>query len=563
MAQFNSPQGHVASVFPSADYRVGPMVSGQPAPYVRGKLAKGKTMRVFSQRVWVLLILAAVFGACGAGAEEVDKAGGVTVVLELASIDPVNNNGQSYGVQTCVESLAEVSGGRLQVEVTTAYGDGAHDAESDLVAAIAAGEVDGGWPSTRAFAGGGIDGLEAVEAPMVITNYQAQKELVSGPVAEQILAKLEGSGMVGLGLVVGPLRRPFTTVPILDPEDWAGARIRVFNSPTQFDAMRALGAEPVNLSFEWVQKVRDGELEGAEFDIAQYRTNDLRQEVGHVTSNVVLWPKVFVLALSQEKFDSLSEEQQGWVREAAERAITASVEAEYDETTPARELCDVGLRFVEATPDQLAGLREAFVPVIESLAANPESGALLSAIQGIAAEHPDTDVPDVPAGCTQVASDAAAGDSGIPVEVAGIPDGVYRVEISEDEVEAYGSSNANGWSGIWTMTIQDGTYALTCRPLNLPGKDCGSITFDDFITFDTVLDAGFLRGTGDTVFFVYDSETHSSLTGCELPCFPVPTYSMTWEMEGDQLTFTYLDGAEEVAKLVEPWRQIVSEGSSP
>jgi TRAP-type C4-dicarboxylate transport system substrate-binding protein len=189
-----------------------------------------------------VLVAAAVVGACGGGADAVDKAGGDTVVLELASIDGVNNNGQSYGVEAFVDALTEVSDGRLQVEVTTPYRNGAHDAESDLVAAIASGDVDGGWPSTRAFAEGGIHGLEAVEAPMLITSYQAQKDLVSGPVAEQILETLEGSGIVGLGLVVGPLRRAFTVEPLLDPEDWAGNRIRVFNSPTQADAMSALDA---------------------------------------------------------------------------------------------------------------------------------------------------------------------------------------------------------------------------------------------------------------------------------------------------------------------------------
>ena len=65
------------------------------------------------------------------------------------------------------------------------YGDGAAAAESEIVQAIAAGEVDGGWPTVRAFANAGIPGLQAVEAPMTITSYDAEKELVSGPVADE------------------------------------------------------------------------------------------------------------------------------------------------------------------------------------------------------------------------------------------------------------------------------------------------------------------------------------------------------------------------------------------
>jgi hypothetical protein len=345
-------------------------------------------------------------------------------------------------------------------------------------------------------------------------------------------------------------------VPVLGPKDWAGNRIRVFNSPIQADAMSALGAVPVNLSFEWIDKVEAGELEGAEFDIAQYRANDLGREVGYVTSNVVLWPKVFVLALSQSTYDSLTEEQQAWVREAAEQAVTASVEADYDETGPARELCEVGVRFVTAAADEVAGLTEAFAPVIDGLAADPANGDLLASIQEIAAEIPGIDAPDVPVECSQAQPVPAVEAAPVPDGVAGIPDGVYRAEISEDDVESYGAINSNGWSGIWTLTIDDGTYALTCRPLDLPGKDCGNLVFDQSFTFDTVLDAGFVRGDGDTVFFVYDAETHSSFTGCELPCFPQPTYELSWSMGDDELTFTSDDGSGPAEKLIEPWRQI-------
>lgn len=115
--------------------------------------------------------------ACSA-APGSDKSGGDTVVLRLATIDLVNNNGQSYGPQAFVADLAKVSGGRIKVEVTTEYGAGAAEAESNLVKAIASGEVDGGWPSTRAFANGGISGLAAVEAPMTVTSYAAEKTLV-------------------------------------------------------------------------------------------------------------------------------------------------------------------------------------------------------------------------------------------------------------------------------------------------------------------------------------------------------------------------------------------------
>jgi len=495
----------------------------------------------------------ALVAACSVGA---DKSGADTVVLRLATIDQVNNNGQSYGPEAFVDNLEKVSDGRIKVEVAEKYGQSAPEAESDLVEAIASGEVDGGWPSARAFANAGISGLEAVEAPMTLTSYAAEKALVSGPTADKLLAQLDGTGVVGLRLAVGPLRRPFAAeAPLLGPENWAGATFRVYNSPVQTDAVRLLGATPVNLGLGWIDEVRAGRLRGVEFDIAQYAEMGKTTEAGYITANVVLWPKVFVLSISQKRFDALSDEQQNWVREAADKAMQVSVDSTYDETTLAQELCEKGTRFITASPDQIAALRTSLQPVLDGLAADPASGTLLAEIQAIAAEHPEPDVPTVPEACQQGTADdqpaasPASPAAGAPGQVSDLPDGEYRVEITTDDLAAAGLDNHDGKSGTWTLTVRDGTYEMRCRPLDDPGIDCGHSVEDG------PLDAGYLRGTDQTVTLVHDPELISKLTGCKLPvsetlpdhCGPGGGGPLTWEIEGDSLT---LSGD------LEPWTKI-------
>ena len=508
-------------------------------------------------RTVIALTIMALVAACQA-TRSTDKAGGDTAVLTLATIDEVNNNGQSYGPETFVESLGKVSGGRLKVQLKTEYGNGAAEAESNVVKAIASGELDGGWPSTRAFASGGIKGLEVVEAPMTITSYAAQKALVSGPVADKVLARLDGSGVVGLGLAVGPLRRPFAArTPLLGPEDWKGARFRVYNSPVQADVVRALGGTPANLGFGWIDEVRAGSLRGAEFDIAQYAKNGNSTEAGHVTANVVLWPKVFVLALSKQRFDALTAQQQTWVREAAEQAVKASVAANYDESTPAQQLCAKGARFMEASPDQIRDLRGVLRPVLDRLATDPSSGQLLREVQAVAAQHPQPEVPTVPDGCRQRAADQPP-LSKIPTQVSTLPEGVYRVQITPEDIAAAGLDDP-GWAGTWTLTIRNGSYQLGCRPLAAPGSDCANqVSGGPF-------EAGDLRGTGNTVYFVYNPELLSRLTGCKLPvgdtdagyCWDGFSYRMTWTWDGKTLRFSdYRSNQEDQQYLIKPWRKI-------
>lgn len=500
-----------------------------------------------------------ILAACGGAPPAVaDKVGSQTVVLRMATIDSVNNNGQSFGPEAFVSNLETVSRGGLKVEMIEVYGDGAADAESRLVEAIASGDLDGGWPSTRAFANAGITGLDAVEAPMTITSYAAQKALVSGPVSDGLLARLDGSGVVGLGLAVGPLRRPFAAeTPLLGPDDWEGIRFRAYNSPVQADTILALGGTPVDLGFGWVDEVVAGRLGGVEFDIAQYEANGFTREAGMVTANVVLWPKVFVLAMSQKRYDSLTDEQRGWVVQAARQASQVSTEATYDETTVARDLCDEGVRFVAASDAQLAALRTALEPVLDRLADDPESGALLDDIQAIAAAHPEADVPDVPASCTSIVADGGGGND-VPDEVSALPDGTYRVEIRLADVEAAGISNGPGWTGTWTLTVEEGTYVLTCRAIETGGKDCGNSTYEG------PLEAGYLRGTQDVAFFDADEELMSHLTGCKLPpssepyhCYSQPSYSATWKLDGDRLTFSDSPGPFTPYHLVlSEWQKI-------
>ena len=517
--------------------------------------------RLAAARALLAMVVLAMTAACQT-TQGADKTGGDTVVLRLATFEgEVNANGQNHGLQAFIDNLGKISGGRLKVEVRTDYGEGAPDAESRLVRATAAGELDGGWPSTRAFAKAGIAGLEVVEAPMTIASYAAEKALVSGPVAAKLLGRLDGTGLVGLGLAVGPLRRPFAAkTPLLGPEDWKGIRFRVFNSPVQADAVRALEATPADLSFSFVDQIRGGSLRGAEFDIAQYEHIGAGPEAGYITANVVLWPKVFVLSLSQKRFNALTAQQQTWVREAAKQAVKTSVDTVYDEASSARALCGRGARLLDATPAQVKGLRTKLRPVLDKLGADPTSAQLLRDIQAVAHQHPAPEVLDVPASCRQgTASKEPLGP--VPATVSALPDGVYRRQLTHEEVEAAGGDPGHHPAGTWTLRVRGGTFQISCRPVEGLGVSCGDAGIDT----DTIVEAGDLRGTGRTVYLVNNSKTLSRLTGCKLPatnqdghCGPPVTHRMTWALSGDQLSFSDYRGDIEVPMewTGGPWRKI-------
>ncbi len=353
------------------------------------------------RRLAIVVGTAGCLLASGCGSAAVtDKAGGNVVVLRLATIDELNPNGQTVAPGAFLDAVKAVSGGRLRVTVQPHYDNGAVTAETDLVKAIAAGELDGGWPATRAFSRAGMRGLEPIEAPMVLTSVAAERSLVTGLAARTLLDTLHGTGVVGLGLTVGPLRRAWsTTGPLLDVSDWAGVTVRSYNSPIQDRTIRALGAVPVPASYDFPDLVQAGTLHAVETDVAQYAHNGYGTLLPRVAGNEVLWPRMAVLALSQKRYDSLTSVQQGWVRTAARTAVKASVDFRYDESSPARQLCEQGVHFVDATPEQLARMHRAVQPVIDAMAMDLATSPSLDVVRKVASGAPGPEALDIPTAC--------------------------------------------------------------------------------------------------------------------------------------------------------------------
>ncbi|HTA03022.1 MAG TPA: hypothetical protein VK802_21765 [Streptosporangiaceae bacterium] len=77
--------------------------------------------------------------------------------------------------------------------------------------------------------------------------------------------------------------------------------------------------------------------------------------------------------------------------------------------------------------------------------------------------------------------------------------------------------------------------------------------------------AGDLRGSGNTVWFVYRPDLTAKLTGCLLPasgtlaghCLPGDPYRLTWSLKGNTLLRTDLYAGWPNAQWVDkPWQKI-------
>ena len=120
----------------------------------------------------------------------------------------------------------------------------------------------------------------------------------------------------------------------------------------------------------------------------------------YVTANVVLWPQFDVLFANPARLASLTAQQRAWLQQAAAAASSSSVMlVAGQDGRNIKRACALGARFVNATPADLAALRQAFTPVYRSLEADPTTGAFIAQIQHLKKATPPGPAPAIPAGC--------------------------------------------------------------------------------------------------------------------------------------------------------------------
>jgi hypothetical protein len=161
---------------------------------------------------------------------------------------------------------------------------------------------------------------------------------------------------------------------------------------------------------------------------------------------------------------------------------------------------------------------------------------LLTKIKAVAAEYPAGEPLKVDSDCRKGASVSDLSAGAVPRTTAAIPDGVYRVQISTDEVLAAGLDNHDGTSGTWTMSVRRGRFEVRCQPFSAPGEDCGGSTQSEPFEW------GALRGKTNVVYFVSDNGE--------------PPVAVRWTFKSGELRFSNPDLTRGWERVLKPWQKI-------
>jgi TRAP-type transport system periplasmic protein len=362
-----------------------------------------------SRRSWAwraAAVLAAValalgLAACGDDDDEAADTGGGQISLRLGYVTTAEH---PYGqaIDNFVKEVDTASNGAIKIETLPSYPGG----DVPLLQDAIGGTVEMASISSAVWDTQNIKSFEPLQALGLITRYDLEQQVITGPIGQEMLKGTDAVGLKGLAIHEGGLRKPVGAREALtSPADFQGKTIRTPESSILETGIRALGADPTSIPVTDIYAaLRDGTVDGMEANLGLVQTLKLYEVADFITFNVNLWPFPTVLVINQRSFDGLSADQQKIITDAAAKVPAFSIGILTAPSQLPQTLCDEGIKFAIASDADLAQFAAASQRVIADLSQDAATKAAIDQIQALKDALPPPAAPaPLPQGCTVAA----------------------------------------------------------------------------------------------------------------------------------------------------------------
>ena len=149
---------------------------------------------------------------------------GIAVAKTTLTLGYVTTPQHPYGIalKYYADQVNKLSDGDLQIKLLPNYQGG----DVPLLGDVRGGAVDMGSISSAIWDTAKVNCFDALQAPLLLTNYGLEGKIIGGPIGASMLKCTQKLGLVGLAIHEGGLRKPFGKTPLISPADWKGKKIR-------------------------------------------------------------------------------------------------------------------------------------------------------------------------------------------------------------------------------------------------------------------------------------------------------------------------------------------------
>lgn len=150
--------------------------------------------------------------------------------------------------------------------------------DHDEMEALRLGAVDILAPSLSKFGRIGFPEFELFDLPFLFDSVEQVRRITQGPIGQRLLARLGRQGVTGLGYLDNGFKHMSANRPLLEPADFKGLRMRIQSSRVIAAQFRALGAQPISLTFSETRRaLASGVVDGTENPISNFWTQGMHQ----------------------------------------------------------------------------------------------------------------------------------------------------------------------------------------------------------------------------------------------------------------------------------------------
>ncbi|RJF79437.1 TRAP transporter substrate-binding protein [Azospirillum cavernae] len=274
-------------------------------------------------------------------------------------------------------ALAEKTGGKMNIRV---FPSGALGTEKDTIEQLKLGGLDMMRINVGALNSVVPETLVTV-LPFIFRDTAHMRNVLDGPIGEDILKAMEAQGLIGLAFYDSGSRSFYTAKkPIKSLEDFKGLKIRVQPSELFVGMVNALGANPTPMPYgEVYTALKTGIVDGAENNWPSYESSRHFEAARYYSlTEHSLAPEVLVF--SKPIWDRLSKDDQALIRKAAKDSVPYMRKLWDEREINSRKLVEAGGAQITTIANKQE-LIDAMKPVYEKFANTPALQSLVTRIQ--------------------------------------------------------------------------------------------------------------------------------------------------------------------------------------
>ena len=215
------------------------------------------------------------------------------------------------------QRVAQLSDGKLQIQI---YPGGVLGSERESLELLQLGSLDITKVSAAAMEGF-VEEYKIFGLPYIFRDKQHAFSVLDGPIGTSMLAKGEQFWLRGLCFYDAGARSFYTSTPIHKPEDIKGLKIRVMQSITAVEMIKAMGGSATPVTWgELYTALQSKVVDGAENNPPSFYLSHHYEVSKYYTLNEhTMIPDVLIM--STHAYDKLTDQEKEWLNQAIKESV--------------------------------------------------------------------------------------------------------------------------------------------------------------------------------------------------------------------------------------------------